>query len=166
MRSISTIRMPCRTMVLAGAALFLCGCNVQKIADFMEAHESHFPSGNQEARGGVSFIVEGSSREWSRTLSTCRSSGAGSGSATIRFGAIGGDRPLILTDDNTGPTSVQVDSPDGKLTFNRSSCSVLKSDPIPDSAAKPVQGSTGNVAFVCSSGDKTVQGRALFNHCD
>ena len=153
--------MALRTCLMAGVALALFGCNVEKLANRMEAGESHFPSGRQEARGGVSYSASGSARDWSRTISTCRSSVA----ASVRFGASGGDLPLTITQDGGGPSSVQLQSPDGVLTFNRQACSVLKSDPIPDSAATAVPGSTGNIVFECSNDGKTVRGRVLFNQC-
>jgi hypothetical protein len=155
----------CRVLPVTAMMLALCSCNLDKLANQMEARESHFPSGHHEARGGVSYTSSVSGPDWSRTVFTCRSSGVVSGLATIHFGAGSGDLPLTVTQDVTGPSSVQLVTPNGSLTFDRPRCSTLMSAPIPNAGANPVLGSTGVIVFDCSKDGKSIRGRVSFNQC-
>jgi len=65
--SVYSMQNKSRILLLTGIAVGMCGCNVEKLADQMEAHESHFPTGHQEARGGVSYSAKGR-REIGRAL--------------------------------------------------------------------------------------------------
>ena len=151
--------------LLGAGFLLLCGCNIDKIANRMDG--PHFPTGHNDAAGGVAYFASGlSGKEWSRTVFTCRSSIPGPGLVTIRLGASTHDLPLTLTEDSKGIRSVQLDSPDGPLTFDRSSCDDLKTDPLPTTnTLPPMPGNTGKLTFTCKSGTRFVQGSVEFNDC-
>lgn len=139
------------------AALFTCGCDVDKIANHFAGPD--VLSGNNTAKGGLGYTPRGSDKEWSRTVFTCRGSVSGAGVTTIRAGRSGGDLPLTVTADKTGVRSLDVESPDGPVSFDHGSCSIL------DLKMDPSAGITGNVKFRCAKDGSTLVGSVSFNQC-
>lgn len=149
---------------LLGAALCTCGCDVEKMANRFTGPDSL--SGRNAAKGGLGYTPQSSGKEWSHTVFTCRGSISEAGVTTIRAGKSGGDLPLTVIADKTGVRSLKADTPDGSVSFDHASCSILDLKMnLPAGASGAPPEITGKVTFKCAKDGGTLEGSVDFNQC-
>lgn len=163
MRKMET-RKACNTLVLVSLATFLYGCDVDGIGNRFSG--SHALSGNNTARGGLSYTSAGSDKEWSHTFFTCRGSVSSAAVTTLRIGKSEGNLPLTVIADKDHVSSVQLQGPDGTASFGPESCSTLILKP--DAANGPGGANgilSGKFDFQCAKDGRTLNGGAMFHQC-
>ncbi len=153
------------TLLILTGALALVGCDVEKI-------DAHFQgptklSGSNAAIGGVDYSIGDFGKDHDRHISTCRRADASAGALAVQLGSSGGDLPLTLTTNSSGPVSLRFQSPDGLLTFSPADCSFLKSRLEPATHATSANGPElrGELKFSCTHDGKVIRGEARFDRC-